>query len=244
MKCIPFIMFIGSLTFAACSGESSTENAEDGTNTEANVEALTTAPSISLNDLFNAYRKAVDINDSEAQSNFKAQLSEAVGESDHPIIGAFFDENTASPDAAVASEILQENFSQLTDQSTGLLDRGRSLEFLNAVRINAMTNPTDNSTAEWVFKSAEVAQSIGDFNTALALYQQILAQFPEGARAPDATFMIAFTYDENFQDFETAKTYYELFLENYPEDDFADDAQMMLQLLGKSDAEVLESLGQ
>ncbi|MEM7571468.1 MAG: tetratricopeptide repeat protein [Bacteroidota bacterium] len=241
MKWISLCLITTSLIFWSCGGEATVEdNSTDST--ASNEEQLVTPPS--LNELFGAYDDALSANDPTAAEEIKVQLANAMGNLDNPILAGFFDAEVVSPDPASANNLLQESFSQLTDESTGLLDRKRSQDFLEAVRINAYTNPNDAGTAEWLFKSAEVAQSIGDFETALALYQKILAQFPEGSRAPDATFMIAFTYDENYQDYETARTYYEQFLENYPEDDFADDAQMMLQLLGKSDAEVLESLGQ
>lgn len=242
MKWKSLCLFTISLVFWACGGEATVEDNSADSAGETSEELLVSPPS--LNELFTAYDNALAADDPTGAEAVKDQLATLMGNMDHPIVAGFFDPEVLSPDAESANNLLQESFSQLTDESTGLLDRKRSQDFLEAVRVNAYANPSDAGTAEWLFKSAEVAQSIGDFETALALYQKILAQFPDGARAPDATFMIAFTYDENYRDYETARTYYEQFLENYPEDDFADDAQMMLQLLGKSDAEVLESLGQ
>lgn len=128
-------------------------------------------------------------------------------------------------------EDLAEQYGNLTDEETGLLDPDRSRAFITSARAYAESG--DAQASEWLFKAGEVAQGIQDNEEALALYQGILEDFPEGDRAADATFMIAFTYDENFRNMAKAREYYELFLEKYPEDDFADDAQILLNMLGE-----------
>ncbi|MEM6397465.1 MAG: tetratricopeptide repeat protein [Bacteroidota bacterium] len=127
---------------------------------------------------------------------------------------------------------LKADYENLTDETTGLLNPDRSRAFLAKVDEFAKAYSNNEELAsEWLFKSGEVAQGIQDHEKSLEIYQQILKDFPNGDRAADATFMIAFTYDENFNNKEKAREYYELFLTNYPEDDFADDASILLEML-------------
>ncbi|MEL7377197.1 MAG: tetratricopeptide repeat protein [Bacteroidota bacterium] len=126
---------------------------------------------------------------------------------------------------------LSSSYQELTDEETGLLHPERSRAFIEEAKSFSQASPENDEASEWLFKAGEVAQGIQDNNLALELYQQILQEFPDGDRAADATFMIAFTYDENFNDSEKAREYYDLFLEKYPDDEFADDAQILLEML-------------
>lgn len=129
-------------------------------------------------------------------------------------------------------DAISEDYQNLTNEETGLLDPDRSRAFLEKVDEFAQANPNNTDlVSEWLFKAGEVAQGIQDHDRSLEIYKQILQDYPEGERAADATFMIAFTYDENFNDAEKAREYYELFLEKYPDDDFADDAAILLEML-------------
>jgi hypothetical protein len=107
----------------------------------------------------------------------------------------------------------------------------------------AVAGPVDLS-ARLLYKAAEIARALQAYPRAVANYQWIAQQFPKSAWGAKASFMMAFTYDEDLQQLEPARKAYEAFLAMYPDDPFASDAAMLLDNLGKSDAEIMEKFQQ
>ena len=107
----------------------------------------------------------------------------------------------------------------------------------------AVAGPVDLS-ARLLYKAAEIARALQAYPRAVANYQWIAQQFPKTEWGAKASFMMAFTYDEDLQQLEPARKAYEAFLAMYPDDPFASDAAMLLDNLGKSDAEIMEKFQQ
>jgi tetratricopeptide (TPR) repeat protein len=107
----------------------------------------------------------------------------------------------------------------------------------------AVAGPVDLS-ARLLYKAAEIARALQAYPRAIANYQWIVQQFPGTDWGAKASFMMAFTYDEDLKQLELARKAYEAFLAAYPNDPFAGDAAMLLDNLGKSDAEIMEKFQQ
>ena len=72
-----------------------------------------------------------------------------------------------------------------------------------------------------------------EYEKAIENYKAILNHYPDGTKAANATFMIAYTYANHVKQFDEAKKYYNLFLEKYPEHELASSAKYELEVMGK-----------
>lgn len=139
-----------------------------------------------------------------------------------------------------AQSVLDTLLYSITDPQTQRLIPAVARQYMGLTDIYARAKPDAPESPEQLYKSGEIARSIGAFQEALSIYSNIESYFPQYEKAPKALFMQAFTYAEDLQNEEQARLLYERFIEKYPEDDFVDDAQILLQSLGKSDEEIFQ----
>lgn len=151
-------------------------------------------------------------------------------------------EGSSSADPATQRQELMSSFQNIADQETGLLNEEAAQQYVNEAIAFSEAFPSDTLAALPLYRSAEVSRSIGDPKQAILTYQQVIERYPTFYKAPEARFMLAFSYDEDMNDLERAKTAYQDFLAKHPNHTFADDAQMLLANLGKSDEEILKEL--
>ncbi|MBN2415003.1 tetratricopeptide repeat protein [bacterium] len=72
-----------------------------------------------------------------------------------------------------------------------------------------------------------------DFDTGTALLQDLVTQYPEHKRAPEALFMSGFIYANSAADTARARVYYKRFLEAYPDHTLALSVEWELEHLGQ-----------
>jgi len=133
--------------------------------------------------------------------------------------------------------------SRMTNTETGRLEPTVANDFLNLSEIMAMFSPKSDKTPEYLQKAGEVARSIRAFPKAVDIYNWIVTKYPQSKYAPQALFMLAFTYDNELQEKGKAKDLYNEFLRRYPDDEFADDTEFLLNNLSKSNEEIIEGFG-
>jgi len=141
---------------------------------------------------------------------------------------------------ATAESILDTLLYGITDPKTQRLVPGVARQYMGLANTYARAYPDAPESPEKLYKSAEIARSIGAYQEALSIYSNIETYFPNYEKAPKALFMQAFTYAEDLQNDEQARALYEQFIEKYPNDDFVDDAQILLESLGKSNEEIFQ----
>jgi len=127
------------------------------------------------------------------------------------------------------------------NETSKKIDMEKANKYIEACEFYANTNPKDEKSPEWLLKAAETARNISQHDKAISIYDNVMANFPDYSKAPQALFLKAFTIDDNMNQKDKAKALYEEFLAKYPNDDFAESAQFMLQNLYKSDAEIIEA---
>ncbi len=149
---------------------------------------------------------------------------------------------SCSPDPAARRAALMEQFSDLANEETSLINEEAAEAYLSAANQMADDFPNDTLAALPLYRAAEVAKAIGQPEAALQCYQKVRAQYPDFHKAAEALFMLAFTYDEDLNDLQRAQQTYETFIATYPDHGFADDAEMLLSHLGKTDEEILREL--
>ena len=145
------------------------------------------------------------------------------------------------PAAEVVTLLLAE-FPRVTDPETGLPDRTNSENYVAAATAISDRYPNDTVVADPLYKAAEVARALDDANRAAGIYRTLYDRYGSYSKAPEALFMLGFTYDENLKDFDKARVVYDEFLEKHPDHFFAESAEMMIANLGKTSEELLRDL--
>lgn len=115
---------------------------------------------------------------------------------------------------------------------------------LAIVDFMAYTSVCKNDTLTPVFliKSAQLAQSINNFQKAEAYLKQCITEHDRYPNRGAAMFLLAQLYDDaNKLNNETeAKMIYQSILKEYPNSDWAKDAKSAISNLGKSDEQLIE----
>ena len=131
-------------------------------------------------------------------------------------------EQMESNDSAFSNELMQQLKTAYTDFATAY--------------------PDDEHTPGFIFKAAQRAIVLQQANEAVELLLQLITKYPANEFAEDATFLLAFTYENNLNDLSTARLYYEKFLKEYPKGELAEEAKLSIENLGKSAEEFLEQI--
>ena len=122
-------------------------------------------------------------------------------------------------------------------------DRSIGYEFVTATENYALLHPNDEDVPKLLIDASTIARNLGQLTKTIEIFKWIYEKFPDNPKAAYAHFYEAFTYDSDMKDFDKAKVAYEFFIKNYPDHPFKEQAEIMLKNLGKSDEELLKSLG-
>ena len=95
-------------------------------------------------------------------------------------------------------------------------------------------NPTDSLTPGFLFKGANIANSLGDFVKSIGLLDQYILNHPQKPKAPMCLFLKGFIYENSLHDIDKARETYLLFGEKYPDNELAKDAKLAVVNLGKT----------
>lgn len=102
--------------------------------------------------------------------------------------------------------------------------------------------PDDPNCRDFIFKSAEASNMLGQFDEAIHLYEIFYKHYPDDKRARHSLFMQAFIAENGKQQLGKAKDLYTEVIRKYPNTEVARDAAASLNLLGKSDEELIRFL--
>lgn len=206
-----------------------------------------TAEAVALlnNNIRNNYSKEVvtsngavlaDIYSNVLNKNTQAKLIRQSIATNFPDAGTKVDGDTPLEDQ------IKEIGKRIFTDETGF-DKAIGQEFITAVENFALLNPTSEKAPTFLIDAATIARNLGSGGKTLELFRTVYERFPNHPKAGDALFYEAFTYDADLKDFKKAEAAYKKFMEKNPEHPFVDQAKVMLQNLGKSDEELLKSLG-
>lgn len=127
---------------------------------------------------------------------------------------------------------------------TAKIDKKKAVRLFDYYKDFASQYADDSLAPVFLYRAAEIAIPIGNPVGSVEIYNQIISQYPNFEKLANCYFMRAFVFDNNLRDYEKAKESYFLFLERFPKHELADDAQMSIQLLGKSDEEIIKQFEQ
>lgn len=101
--------------------------------------------------------------------------------------------------------------------------------------------PDHEETPDIMFKSADVARGLGDYGLAIKLWEKVYQNYPDYKKAPEALFLMAFTYENDVANPDIAEKYYNKFIELHPEHKLVSEVKTVLNNLGKSPEDLIKS---
>jgi len=90
---------------------------------------------------------------------------------------------------------------------------------------------TDDSTAAYLFKAADLANGLRRPKESIEIYERIRKDFPNYSKAAACLFMEGFLYETAMKDKEKAKLIYKQFVKQYPNHQLTPSAQASLDQL-------------
>lgn len=100
--------------------------------------------------------------------------------------------------------------------------------------------PQDTLAPVYLFRAADVARGIGQYDLAVTLWGQVQEQYIDFEKVPDALFMQGFTFDNNLQDKSQARSCYQRFIQLFPKHHLLTTVNISLQQLSKTPEELIK----
>lgn len=112
--------------------------------------------------------------------------------------------------------------------------------YIALIQSFAASYPKEVKTPELLFRAGDVSVGLKQYEQAIAIWDQLIQQYPEHALHARSLFFKGFVFDTKLSDIERARTAYRLFLESYPEHELSATASLLLQQLGSTDQDLIE----
>ncbi|MBE0662874.1 MAG: hypothetical protein IH597_10445 [Bacteroidales bacterium] len=129
---------------------------------------------------------------------------------------------------------------ELFTNMTGMIDRVKASELVDAYEKYADANPDDTKSGEYLFRAADICMNTGYPEKAIEIYTRVFNDYTTYEKHPESLFLIAFIYENQLMNLKQAELSYRRFLELYPDHELANDAEILIQHLGKSPDEMVK----
>ena len=153
--------------------------------------------------------------------------------------GQFQDESFDKIEAAKQIEELE---AVLISSENKSLNLGTAQEVVKAYKEYAKQLPLDPSTAEYLFKAADVEMGLRNYRKAELIYNRVYDNYHTYKKRVMCLYVTAFINDNHLNQKGKAKEIYEKLIKQHPNDKLAQDAIASLDLLTLSDDEIIEFL--
>jgi len=100
--------------------------------------------------------------------------------------------------------------------------------------------PTDSTSADFLFKAAEVSTALRQYQNALTYYETITTKYITYKYVVESLFLQGHIYDDFLNQDDKAKAIYERLIAMYPKHKFAEDCNILIKNLGKTDEEIIK----
>jgi hypothetical protein len=112
-------------------------------------------------------------------------------------------------------------------------------EAFGAFRSFARANPDHPLAPTYHMKAAAIARNIpGKALMAIKEYNEVYTKYPKDTLAPQAQFLVGFTFDQALADAERARKAYVKFIEDWPQHPLAAQARDLVALIDHSGSEI------
>jgi len=126
---------------------------------------------------------------------------------------------------------IRENEKKLFSDTLKKLDTAVAAIQVADYRTFAETYPADSLSPEFLFKAADIANSLGKSQEAIGMLQALRKSYPQHPRAGTGLFLEGFIYETSLHDSQKAIATYTEFLKQYPDHQLAQAAQFSLMQL-------------
>lgn len=128
---------------------------------------------------------------------------------------------------------------EIFNSTAALPDPVKAGEIIQLYTDFAARFPGDSTSAEYLFKAAEVSSSIGESGKAIELLDKLIKEYPRSSKNEVALFFKGFIYETQLSDYFNAGKTYDQFIQSYPQSELIDDARAARENLGKSPEELI-----
>lgn len=148
----------------------------------------------------------------------------------------------SATDALATIEQVEARFMNLINNNPGSPELTvMMLNLTDEYRLFGDQFPEHELASEMLFRAANLrADGLGEYQSAINLFNRIIRNYPESLQAERSLFLIAYTYAEYLSDYDKARLYYNRFLELHPDSELAPSVSVMLEFLGMDINELLQ----
>lgn len=98
--------------------------------------------------------------------------------------------------------------------------------------------PDDTLSTAFMFNAAGIASSLGQYNKAVDMYENIRTKYPDSRFVPECLLVEGFIYDNNLNDTARAHAKYQELINKFPGNALSKQAAQAIKLLGKTPDEI------
>ena len=143
----------------------------------------------------------------------------------------------------LSKEELQARIDELTQflmtQRTIVPNQKEAFDIISYYKVYADKFRDDSLSVGYLYKAGEVSTAITQHNQAIHFFERVAKDYPDSPKAPEATFLVAFTYHEHLKDIDRARESYERVIAMYPDHHWAQQAKGLLSTLDMSEEELI-----
>lgn len=136
---------------------------------------------------------------------------------------------------------IQQSEKKLYNDSLMELDITTADSIINLYSNFANRYSDDSSSAEYLFRAAEICKTLNKGRQSLLYYERVENNYPQFSKMPICIFMQGFVCENLLKDFENAKYHYQRFIDKYPKHALVHDTKILIENLGKSPEELIKS---
>ena len=151
------------------------------------------------------------------------------------------DVKTALEDRAKIIDDIAYLESDLSSSPDDKMDPKLAKQLIEKSELYATTYKDDPKSPNYLFRAGDIAKGIGMPEKAIELWEILKVNYPEHEKAPPATFLQGFTYENDLNNYEKAKEVYNEFLQKYPDHGLAINVRSVLKNLGVPPEELVKS---
>ncbi len=119
-------------------------------------------------------------------------------------------------------------------------DKTKIKEVIDLYKKYVQTFPKDSMAPKYLFKGSDLSMNTGQSPEAIIFLDQIISDYPDFKKLPEAYFLKAFIYDDKIKNLPKARAAYMEFIQKFPKHDLVNDAKISMDNLGKTPEQIVK----
>lgn len=121
-----------------------------------------------------------------------------------------------------------------------VLDKTKIKEVTDLYKKYVQTFPKDSMSPKYLYKASDLCMNTGQSPDAIIFLDQIISDYPDFKKLPEAYFLKAFIYDDKIKNLDKARKAYIDFIQKFPKHDLVNDARISMDNLGKTPEQIVK----